>query len=166
MLYSGLGIRSLVFRVNHSFFESKRAKGWFAVLKVQIALVDLFYMSNGSKRRLLQRARAMKSGSLCCFGHKRRKANRSYKEPITHKKSESLFHKEKIAPVTLYLKTKFSPVNLYKKSNGRELERAKSERVNSQPWLQCAETDSALCFIMLRLIAYVLCNIVLRLIAY
>ena len=39
---------------------------------------------------------------------------------ISLKKSKSLFHKERIAPVTLYLKTTFSPIALYKKSDGSE----------------------------------------------
>ena len=34
---------------------------------------------------------------------------------ITLKKSESLFHKERIAPVTLYFMETFSPISLYKK---------------------------------------------------
>ena len=39
---------------------------------------------------------------------------------ITIKKGESLFHKERIAPVPLYLKMTFSPVALYKKNDGSE----------------------------------------------
>ena len=42
---------------------------------------------------------------------------RSNLKHITFKKSESLFRKERIVPVTLYLKTTFSPVALYKKSD-------------------------------------------------
>ena len=40
---------------------------------------------------------------------------------ITLKKRESLFHKERIAPITLYLKTTLSSVALYKKSDQRDL---------------------------------------------
>ena len=39
---AGLGIHSLFFCANCSFFESKRAKVWFTLFKVQIALDALF----------------------------------------------------------------------------------------------------------------------------
>ena len=87
----------------------------------------------------------MKSDLLFCFGHKKGKSmvKRMNLKWITLKKSESLFHKEWIAPVTFYLKTTFSPVALNKKScelllllfnyeKSEKIKRAKSERAKEQ----------------------------------
>ena len=57
------------------------------------------------------------SDALFCFGHKKKKSmeKRANLKQITVKKFESLYHKERIAPVTLNLKVTFSPIALYKK---------------------------------------------------
>ena len=56
-----------------------------------------------------------KSDSLFCFGHIKGKSTVKNEFEV-NQKSESLFHKELIAHVTLYLKTTFYPVTLYLKT--------------------------------------------------
>ena len=48
-IFAGLGISSLVFSVNHSFFEHERAICSFAELWEQIALVTVYKKSDESK---------------------------------------------------------------------------------------------------------------------
>ena len=120
-------------RANHACVVSERAKERFALFKLWITLVALFnegrerialvalfnwerrakrsccsfLMSEGRECCLLQRV--MKSNEerlIFSFEHKTGKSmvKRINVKWITLKKSESLFHKEQIAPVTLYLR--------------------------------------------------------------
>ena len=59
--------------------------------------------------------KSKKSDSLFCFGHIKGKSTVKNEFEV-NQKSESLFHKELIAHVTLYLKTTFYPVTLYLKT--------------------------------------------------
>ena len=61
---------------------------------------------------------------------------------ITVKKFESLYHKERIAPVTLYLKVTFSPIALYKKSNGSDFEATGVNRCRLS-FLKCEGSERA-----------------------
>ena len=50
---------------------------------------------------------------------------------ITVKKSKSLFYKEQIAPITVYLKMTFSPVALYKRGTGAN---RSCRSLHKEPW--------------------------------
>ena len=84
----------------------------FALFKVRIAL---FAVLRGAKVIFYV-------DLLFCFGHTKGKSTVKITnlKRITLKKSGSLVHKERIAPVTLYLKTTFSPVALFVNSDGSE----------------------------------------------
>ena len=123
----------MVFLVICLFFESESAIRSFQSVnpsyhsfckeqQVQIALVTLFNVPRELMLSFTKSKRVMKCDSLC-FGHKKGKSMviRTNWKQITLKKSESLFHKEQIAPITIYLKTTFSPLTLYKKSDWRDL---------------------------------------------
>ena len=101
-----------------------RAKERFTIFKEQITFFIFFCKERQEQFPLLQRTRrAMKSDSLFCFGHKKWKSmvKRTNLKRITLKKSKSIFHKERIAPVTLYLQTTFSPVPLSVNSDKTDL---------------------------------------------
>ena len=122
-------VGNLDFRANCSFFESESAIRSFQSVnpsyhsfckeqQVQIALVTLFNVPRELMLSFTKSKRVMKCHSLC-FGHKKGEnmVIRTNWKRITLKKSESLFHKEQIAPITIYLKTTFSPLTLQKKSD-------------------------------------------------
>ena len=117
---AGLGLRSLVFRANRLFFESNWVKVWFALFKVWIAFIAHFVKSkslsslflNEQQEQMPPFTKSKKSDSLFCFGHIKGKSTVKNEFEV-NQKSESLFHKELIAHVTLYLKTTFYPVTLY-----------------------------------------------------
>ena len=101
-----------------------RAKERFTIFKEQNAFFIFFCKERQEQFPLLQRTRrVMKSDSLFCFGHKKWKSmvKRTNLKRITLKKSKSIFHKERIAPVTLYLQTTFSPVPLSVNSDKTDL---------------------------------------------
>ena len=99
---SGLGICSLFSRANRAFFQ------------VWIALVPLFVKSNGAIRSHPSSKKRDEKDSLFCFQHKnwKRLVKITNLKWINLNKKKLLFHKERIAPVTLYFKTTFSPVAL------------------------------------------------------
>ena len=107
---AGLGIHSLFFRKNCSFFESESV---FHSCQSANRFRRYFLMSDGSECRLLQQF------TLLCWAQtgergKWEKHDENLKQ-ITFKNSKSRFHKERITPVTLYLKTTFFPVTLFLK---------------------------------------------------
>ena len=63
----------------------------------------------------------MKSDSIFCCEHKKGKimVKITNLKRITLKKSESIFHIERLTPFTLYLKTTFSPVALLSKKSDK-----------------------------------------------